>query len=272
MRKTICIGGKNNIAVNSLLYLINGLAVDKNEICAVSTKGDNGVDSWQKSFLKAANDMNIDICSIEDIYDKQNIIFLSLEYDQIIKPDNFASKYLYNIHFSLLPKYKGMYTSTIPILNGEAETGVTLHFIDKGIDTGPVIAQRKFEIGINDTARILYFKYLDNALRLFKEQINKLRSNSIDCRRQDVLGSSYYKKNSNLFKMPIDFQKSSFQIHNQIRSLIFKEFQLPLINGKPVSASTITDEFIGFNIFKEHDDSFIISGIDGYKIIAKKAG
>jgi methionyl-tRNA formyltransferase len=163
-----------------------------------------------------------------------------------------------------------MYTSTIPILNGEERTGVTLHAIDEGIDTGPIIAQHKFKIDINDTARTLYFKYLDNALRLFKSQIYKLLENNFSYHRQDVLMSSYYKKNPGIFEQKISLNKTSYQIHNQIRALCFKEFQLPSINGCAVSESALTNEFIGYRQLTELDDKFIVSGIDGYKIIVKK--
>jgi methionyl-tRNA formyltransferase len=270
MPKIVCIGGKNNIAVNALLYLHNVLGIDKKEICIVPVNNDAGVDEWQKSLIKTAKEINIDIYDIEDIYDIKNIIFISLEYDRIIRPDNFASKYLYNIHFSLLPKYKGMYTSTIPILNGETISGVTLHIIDGGIDTGPIIAQREFAIDINDTAKMLYFKYIENGFTLFTEQIRILLSNSAEGRRQDVLNSSYYKKDPSIFTREIDMRGSSYQIHNNIRALCFNEFQLPLIGGSMISASMLTDEFIGYNQFEEYDDRIIISGIDGYKIIAKK--
>lgn len=74
---------------------------------------------------------------------RDDLIFISLEFDKIVNPDLFKDARLYNIHFSLLPSYKGMYTSAIPILNGEEMVGVTFHEIDKGIDTGNIIAQKK---------------------------------------------------------------------------------------------------------------------------------
>ena len=74
------------------------------------------------------------------------VIACYIEFDQIIKPTEFRSNRLFNIHFSYLPEFKGMYTSAIPILQGSTHTGVTLHGIDQGIDTGPIIAQEKFEI------------------------------------------------------------------------------------------------------------------------------
>ncbi|MDR1363577.1 MAG: hypothetical protein LBJ35_05970 [Spirochaetaceae bacterium] len=272
MAKAVCIGGKNNIAVNALLYLLDVIGLSKKDICVIPVKSDTGVDDWQKSLVKTSKEEGVDICQLNDIYNQNDIIFISLEFDRIINPRKFASERLFNIHFSLLPKYKGMYTSALPILNGENTTGVTLHGIDEGIDTGPVIDQYEFKIDINDTARMLYFKYLDNALRIFKTQIQKLLANDFCFRRQDILMSSYYGKDPGIFNQQILLNKTSYQIHNQIRALCFKEFQLPSINGRLISESALTGEFIGYNQLVELNDRFIISGIDGYKITAKKDG
>ena len=51
---------------------------------------------------------------------------------------------------------------------------------------------------------------------------------------------------------------------------MFKEYQLPEINGIKVEKSILTDSFIGYNCFKEKESEFIISGIDGYKISVQK--
>ena len=52
----------------------------------------------------------------------------------------------YLIFISLLPKYRGVFTSTNVILNNEKTTGVTFHKIDKGIDTGDIIGQKSFKL------------------------------------------------------------------------------------------------------------------------------
>ena len=85
------------------------------------------------------------IISLNQAYRIPNLIFISIHYDKIIKIENFKTKNLYNFHFSLLPKYKGMHTGAHPIINGENYSGVTLHKIDNGIDTGDVIDQIKFK-------------------------------------------------------------------------------------------------------------------------------
>ena len=97
-----------------------------------------------------------------------DLLFMSVEYDRIIKPALFASSRLYNVHFSLLPKYRGCNTAVWPILNGEAEHGVTLHEIDAGIDSGPIVAQRSFPID-GMTSRQSYGCCLDLGAKLALE-------------------------------------------------------------------------------------------------------
>lgn len=271
MPHKICIAGKNNIAVNSLLYLINELNINKNNIIALPNKTDNGIDTWQKSFLKCALENDIKIYNLEDIYEINDLIFISLEFDRIIKTQKFKTKNLYNIHFSKLPKYKGMYTSVLPIINGESYSGVTLHKIDDGIDTGDIIAQKVFKISLNDTSRDLYFKYLKYSFKLFKENIENILSNSFTAKKQPFINSSYYSKKSiNFTAINIDFNKTSYEIHNQIRAFCFKEYQYPQINKSFVKNSIYDGEFIGYNKFIEEYDKFIISGIDGFKIVVLK--
>ncbi len=271
MPHNICIAGKNDIAVNSLLYLINELNINKNNIIALPNKTDNGIDTWQKSFLKCAIENDIKIYNLEDIYEINDLIFISLEFDRIIKTQKFKTKNLYNIHFSKLPKYKGMYTSVLPIINGESYSGVTLHKIDDGIDTGDIIAQKVFKISVNDTSRDLYFKYLKYSFKLFKENIENILTNSFTAKKQPFINSSYYSTKSINFKsINIDFNKTSYEIHNQIRAFCFKEYQYPQINNCYVENSIFNGEFIGYNKFVEEKDKFIISGIDGYKIIVLK--
>jgi len=267
----ICIAGKNSIAVNSLKYLINVLKIKKENIFACVNRNDNGIDSWQPSFLKYCKVENIKIVELDFLYNINDLIFISLEYDRIIKVDKFSSGKLYNIHFSLLPKFKGMYTSVWPIIFGEKESGVTLHKIDCGIDTGDIIDQIKFKISINDTARDVYLKYLKNGYKLFVKNIKKLLKGEYKTKPQNVINSTYFSKNTIDFNnIKINLNQTSFQIHNNIRAFIFEEYQLPKINGFYIKRSFLTNEKIERNYFKDLGNFIILSGIDGYKIILEK--
>ena len=82
-----------------------------------------------------------------------------------------------NYHPSLLPRYRGGSAINWAIISGETETGVTIHFIDEGVDTGPILLQEKVEITPDDTVKSVYFnklyplgiKMIAEAVRLIKE-------------------------------------------------------------------------------------------------------
>jgi len=269
----ICIAGKNNIAVEILLYLLD-YGVDKKKLCVIPNKTDNGKDSWQRSLLKKANELDIDIKTLEDVYSFENLLFLSLEFDKIINPNKFKSNKLFNIHFSLLPKYKGMFTSIMPILNNEKTTGVTFHKIDKGIDTGEIIAQKEFEIDLMDNARDLYHKYIDNGILLVKQCLEKLLKNEfLESKPQNLRDSSYFSKSAIDFKnINIDLNQTAINIHNQIRAFNFREYQIPKVFETNVISSKILNSSSkkkpGVILF-ENDICFVVSTIDNNIILYK---
>lgn len=265
----VCIAGKNAIALNALKFLRSKFAHD--EICIIPNRDDVGIDTWQPSLLKYALQTSIPVCTLEQVQQIPNVLFLSLEFDRLLKVEQFASKRLYNIHFSALPKYKGVYTSITPILNGERTSGVTLHCIDNGIDTGDIIAQRIFELGLQESARDLYFKYLAKGFLLLKENVDSLLTGGFKRTKQDFTQSCYFSRTEiDVKNININLKKTSFQIHNQLRAFIFREYQLPRLRGVRVAKSILSEEFIGANVFEESENEFILSGIDGFKIIAQK--
>ena len=150
--KTICIAGKNNIAVDVLKFVKDNYS--QFDIFAICDACDDGQDTWQKSLRKHAHLMGVSEITLEVAQSMEDLLFISTEYDKIIKPSRFKTKELYNAHFSLLPKYKGMHICLLHILNGEHLGGVTFHKMDAGIDTGDIISQRKFNIDEHDSARL----------------------------------------------------------------------------------------------------------------------
>ena len=63
-------------------------------------------------------------------------------------------------HPSLLPKHRGISSMAWPVIAGETATGVTIFWVDEGIDTGPILLQREAEIRPDDTVGSLYFERL----------------------------------------------------------------------------------------------------------------
>lgn len=237
----ICVAGKNNISVDVLEYLyLNNK--ERYELCVVCNKTEHGENTWQKSLRFFAEKMGIAEYSLADLYDREDLIFLSLEFDQIIDPLKFKSDRLYNIHFSLLPQYKGMYTSILPILNGEEYVGVTFHKIDSGIDTGDIIEQKKFELKDFYTSRDLYLNYIKTGTRLMIENIDRVIEENIAAYPQPSRTSSYYSRKSiDYSNIVIDLCQTADGILRQIRAFSFREYQLPVVYEKRIISAYITD-------------------------------
>lgn len=79
-----------------------------------------------------------------------------------------------NVHFSLLPLYRGAAPANWAIVNGETETGVTTMFIEPALDTGPILLQRKTAIGETETAPELLERLADIGASLLSETLARL--------------------------------------------------------------------------------------------------
>lgn len=87
--------------------------------------------------------------SLEKIRATAPDLLISIAGNQIFKEAliNLAPKGCLNLHTSLLPKYRGLMPSFWVLKNDEEYTGVSVFFVDKGIDSGPIIVQKKVRIG-----------------------------------------------------------------------------------------------------------------------------
>lgn len=234
-----CIAGKNDISVRCILHLL-ALGLKPAQLVVVLNRDDTGRSTWQNSLGFHARRLGVRVCSLDEIKRQEGLWLFSVEFDRILRPVEFASSRLFNIHFSKLPAYRGVATSVWPILRGEHESGVTFHGIDAGVDTGPIYHQRVFAIGDNWTARDLYFRYLDEGFSLFCESIGMLRAGTANPLPQEESRASLFRRHDLDFKqIVVDPTLSALEVHNQIRAYSFWEYQLPLVAGRKVWSSRI---------------------------------
>ena len=166
--KTIFIGTPD-FALPSLKALIKDPMFD---VAAVITQPDKPV--GRKQILTSpvvkteAEKRNITVYQPKKISNFQLSTFnfeliVVIAYAQIIpeKILNLPKYGVINVHGSLLPKYRGAACIQWPIINGDKKTGVTIMKMDKGLDTGPVLAQRSIPIKANDTTGSLFDKIAD---------------------------------------------------------------------------------------------------------------
>lgn len=236
----ICVAGKSNISIAVCEHILQ--LYPEVELYAVTNKNDIGINQSQRSFLRYINATHkIKRVELADVYSIEDILFLSLEFDCIIRPELFKTKRLYNIHFSKLPAYKGMYSSALPILYGAKESGVTLHCIDAGIDTGDIIDQTTYEIGLEDTSETIYNKNIQLGTNLIIANLADLISGNVESTPQHSIGSSYYsKKTIDYANLTIDLLSTAHQVDAQIRAFNFRQYQLPEVYSYPIAYTEIT--------------------------------
>lgn len=90
-----------------------------------------------------------------------------------------------NLHFSLLPKYRGAAPVQRALINGETETGVTTFFMTAGIDEGPILLQKKVPIEPEDTTSLLSSRLSIAGAHLLLETLDLLKSERVQSSPQN---------------------------------------------------------------------------------------
>jgi methionyl-tRNA formyltransferase len=114
-------------------------------------------------------------------------LFVVVAYGRILPPAALAVPRLgpWNVHASLLPKYRGAAPIQWSIIRGETETGVCLMQMEAGLDTGPVAACVRTPIGPEDTAGTLSERLAALGARLLTENLPRLASGNVPLTPQD---------------------------------------------------------------------------------------
>lgn len=125
-----------------------------------------------------------------------------------------------NVHMGLLPEYRGVNGVRWALLNGEEKTGITIHFMDSGIDTGDIIARATFPITPPDDILSLMMKSKSAGLYLLENRWRQIVSGEVIAIPQDESKAKYYSAEMSSFNA-VDWSKSNVEIHNLIRASVF---------------------------------------------------
>ncbi len=118
--------------------------------------------------------------------------------NQILKKEIIAiPKYgCINIHAGLLPKYRGPASNFWVLYNKEEETGVTFHYIDQGIDTGDILAQRRLKISPEDTEESLDKRLSQAGSEIILDVLEAIENNTMQPRPQKKTEGCYFSQPS----------------------------------------------------------------------------
>jgi methionyl-tRNA formyltransferase len=188
-------------------------------------------DTVDQTLYDYARQYNIDYFKLENVNSPESLdkidsyscdLLVSMSFNQIFKKDiiELSPLKIINCHAGKLPFYRGRNVLNWALINDEKEFGITVHFVDEGIDTGDLILQRLFSITDNDDYKsLLELSYkecasiLYDALQLFiSGNVNRIPQDSIHplgsyCGRR-IAGDEF-----------INWNTTSREIFNFIRSI-----------------------------------------------------
>ena len=212
---------------------ITGLESLKNtgfDIAAVfSHKDDPSENCWFASVAKWAEENHIEVFCPDDVNAPEWIQTISQRAPDVIfsfyyrnmlsqKILHISPSGAYNLHGSLLPAYRGRSPVNWVLVNGEKQTGVTLHHMIEKPDAGDIVGQRVVNIDFSDTSRTLYDKLCRAARILLGEVLPLIREGKAPRIPQDLSKGSYFSG-----RRPedgrIDWRWPAVRIYNLIRAV-----------------------------------------------------
>lgn len=147
-------------------------------------------------------------------------LILSVWFRTVLPPEVLAQPRLgaFNLHGSLLPKYRGRAPVNWAVLRGETRTGATLHRMSLKPDTGAIVDQEPVEIAPDDTAFRVLQKVTDAAVRLLDRQLPALKAGTAPERPQEEWDATTYPR-----RKPedgrIDWSQPAQDVHNLVRAV-----------------------------------------------------
>ena len=200
------------------------------EVALVVTHEDNPHETiWFASVAQLARSRGIAVITPSDPNDALVVAKIAA-----IKPDFIFSFYYrnllgaallaipprgaFNLHGSLLPKYRGRVPINWAIIHGETETGATLHQMNVKPDNGPIVDQEAVPIGPDDTAQEVFIQVTAAAAQVVRRAVPKLIDGSAVLRLQDLSQGAYFGGRKPADGR-IDWAWSAQRLHNFVRAL-----------------------------------------------------
>ena len=129
----------------------------------------------------------------------------------------------FNLHASLLPKYRGAAPINWAVMNGDKETGVTTFFLKHEIDTGDIIQQEKIEIAETDNVGVVHDRLMTLGAGMVVETVDAIIAGTVKpIPQEDLLNKDEEPTPApKIFKetCEIDFKRTAREVYNHIRGL-----------------------------------------------------
>lgn len=193
---------------------------------------DRGLDVYQPSTLKDE--------SFDELLKKLDPeLIIVAAYGKLLPESviNYPALGCINVHGSLLPKYRGAAPIQRAIMNGEAETGITIMYMDVGLDTGDMLAKVSTPISENDNFESVHDRLAALGAELLIETVEKIEAGNAERIKQKDDDSTYAAKITNA-DCALSFDTDADSVHNLVRGLSPYPLAVVKHNGKNLKLET----------------------------------
>jgi methionyl-tRNA formyltransferase len=258
--------GTSEIGIPILLSL-----VEQHQIVAIVTAPDKPVGRKQiltpSPIAQVAMGLNLPILTPSKVKGNTELleqlklldadIFIVVSYGKILPMELLEIPRLktLNVHFSLLPKYRGPAPVQFALLNGETTTGSSVFILDAEVDHGLILSQKQLTVSPDDTNPVLQTKLAKLSSELLLTTLRNYEAGSLTPQEQDHSAATFTK----IIKKEdgqIDWSQTSTQIYNTFRAFqpwpgIYTKFDkklLKIVDCKPAQDTTLSPGQVSQNI------------------------
>lgn len=210
---------------------LQGLLDSGHEIALVVTHpaSDDAYESlWDESVRVLAERHGIPVLERATVNDSETArllarhepeLFVMSNWRRWLSPDVYrlAPHGAINAHDALLPAYGGFAPINWAVAAGEQETGVTVHVVDEGLDTGDILVQERVPIGFEDTATDVYHRTLSLFPELVAKAVGQLENGTAAPVVQDRFGASFFPRRSRR-DICIDWRRTPRAVYDLVRA------------------------------------------------------
>lgn len=245
--RTLAFLGSKEIGTFCLKYLIEHADALQIKIVGVLSNNRSLQANESENVISLAHKHKLKIWpSLDAFCDDEKVDFiLSVQYHEILKPKHIhhAKTLAINLHMAPLPEYRGCNQFSFAILNNEKEFGTTLHQLEEGIDSGAILAEKRFPIPENCFVQELYNLCFEASKSLFEESIAAILFGRFTPIAQQHLiaerGTQIHYRNEIKTIKQIELAWPEEKINRHIRATWFPPFEPPyaVVNGQKIPLS-----------------------------------
>tara|TARA_Y200000002_G_scaffold382263_1_gene398741 strand:+ start:1761 stop:2654 length:894 start_codon:yes stop_codon:yes gene_type:complete len=269
--------GDGNWAHQALELINKESVIDIKFICA-------RFDNPDQVLKQKAYDLGIEFIFVKNVNSDEFIkklknykcdLLVSMSFNQIFKESIISMPKLgiINCHAGKLPLYRGRNVLNWVLINDEKEFGITVHYVDEGIDTGDIIIQEIYQIKDTDTYKTLLEKAYTECPKLLLKAIKKIINNDVKSIDQKIINDSYmYCSRRKEGDEIINWNSTSRELFNFVRALSYPgPCATTFIEKNPIkiiksSLVNNASKYIGIpgTVLEKNQNWFLVKTIDSY--------